>query len=76
MKDPKYLPNCVEIMSIIHDTIKSFYHDAQRGISVQPVLVSFFPLFIVIHVTFDSDLVNMFKTIHTNCVRKVFRMMF
>lgn len=41
MKDPKYLQNCVEIMSIIHDTIKSFYHDAQRGISVQPVPVSF-----------------------------------
>lgn len=55
MKDPKYLPNCVEIMSIIHDTIKSFYHDAQRGISVQPVPVLLFPLLIVIHVTFYSD---------------------
>lgn len=55
MKDPKYLPNCVEIISIIHDTIKSFYHDAQRGISVQPVPVSLFPLLIVIHVTFYSD---------------------
>jgi hypothetical protein len=42
MKDPKYLPNCVEIMSIIHDTLKSFYHDAERGTSmtnVQPVIV-------------------------------------
>lgn len=65
MKDPKYLPNGVEIMSIIHDTIKSFYHDAQRDISVQPVPVSFFPSFIVIHVTFYSDLITMFKTIHT-----------
>lgn len=55
MRDPKYLPNCVEIMSIIHDTIKSFYHDAQRGFSVQPVPVSLFPPLIVIHVTFYSD---------------------
>lgn len=51
MKDPKYLPNCVDIMSIIHDTIKSFCHDAQRGISVQSVPVSLFPLFIVIHMS-------------------------
>lgn len=72
MKDPKYLPNCVEIMSIIHDTIKSFYHDAQRGISVQPVPVSLFPLLIVIHVTFYSDLVTMFKTIHTKMCEERF----
>ena len=35
MKDPKSLPNCVQIMDTMLETLKSFYTSAGRGIALQ-----------------------------------------